>query len=111
MHNMETKQDIDLYAMLKNNIVEEIFVFEKDVNIDFVQEVSEKLLFESFIKVDNTVAVGYNWNIDHFESPKPYDSWTWYNGVWNAPVEMPLGEEGTYYVWNEEQQSWDQRDI
>jgi hypothetical protein len=108
---METRQNIDLYAMLQNNIVKEIIVFDKDVDTVFVQEVCEHLLLDNFIKVDNTVRVGYTWNTDHFESPKPYDSWTWFNGVWNAPIEMPLGEEGIYYVWNEEQQSWEQHYI
>lgn len=108
---MEIKQDIDLYAMLKDNIVKEIFVFEKDVSQEFVLHVCNELQFDLFMKVDNTVQVGYNWNIDHFESPKPYSSWIWLNGKWNPPVEMPLGEEGIYFVWNEEEQKWDERNI
>ena len=36
---------------------------------------------------------------------KPYPSWTWSDGQWNAPVAYPEGEG--LYDWNEENLNWE----
>ena len=53
----------------------------------------------------------YNSDIDGFVAPKPYPSWVLNNttGIWEAPVAIPVQEEGVdliEYVWDEESQSW-----
>jgi hypothetical protein len=103
------KNDYDLYAMLINNVVEQTLVFKKDEDLEFVQKVCEEINCESFILVDDSyvASIGDTWNIDHFESPKPYPSWTWANGIWNPPIEKPFDEEGISFVWNEEEQQWE----
>lgn len=38
--------------------------------------------------------------------PQPYPSWTWDGSDWIAPVAHP--DNGKFYVWNEEQQNWEE---
>ena len=43
---------------------------------------------------------------DVFYAPQPYPSWTLNsNWIWEAPVAYP--DDGNFYDWNEETQSWD----
>ena len=37
---------------------------------------------------------------------KPYPSWTWSNGQWNAPVAYP--DDGSRYDWNEANHNWEE---
>lgn len=55
--------------------------------------------------------IGYSYDAeaDVFVSPQPYPSWTLdENHDWVAPVAVP--SDGNYYVWNEQNQSWDEQD-
>ena len=107
------RNDYDLYAMLINNVVEQILVFKKEEDLAFVQKVCEDIKCESFILIDDlySPSVGDTWNIDHFESPKPYPSWTWVSERWNPPIERPFDEEGITFVWDEEGQQWQSESI
>jgi hypothetical protein len=107
------KNDYDLYAMLINNVVEQVLVFKKEEDLAFIQKVCQEINCESFVLVDDSYkpSIGDTWNVDHFESPKPYPSWTWGNGIWNPPVEKPFDEEGVAFVWNEEEQKWQPQSI
>ena len=49
---------------------------------------------------------GYDYIDGEFRPPQPYDSWTWYDGRWNAPVEMPDGD----YIWDEDNLEWVEMD-
>ena len=56
----------------------------------------------------NYAGVGYTYDTENdvFYPPQPYPSWTLNsNWVWEAPVEYP--DNGNFYIWNEETQSWD----
>ena len=37
---------------------------------------------------------------------KPFPSWTWSDGQWNAPVAYP--DDGSRYDWNEENLNWEE---
>lgn len=46
----------------------------------------------------------------YFPKPlKPFNSWVWNDAIiqWQAPVQYPGGDEEPFYIWNEEDQSWD----
>ena len=49
----------------------------------------------------------YDEDRDAFIEPKPYPSWTLNENTcqWEAPVVKP--NDGQYYQWNEENQTWD----
>ena len=47
----------------------------------------------------------YNATEDIFVTPQPYPSWIREGSFWNAPVPYPT--DGKFYVWNEENQTWD----
>lgn len=52
----------------------------------------------------------YDETLDAFISPKPYPSWILNETTitWKAPVPEPTDvPEGSYYEWNEEEQSWE----
>lgn len=58
--------------------------------------------------------IGYTYNesIDAFVAPKPYASWVLNEetAVYEAPVAQPSPVEGKSFAWNEETQSWDEKD-
>jgi hypothetical protein len=52
----------------------------------------------------------YDETLDAFLPPKPYESWILNEKTadWEAPVPEPTdAPEGSYYQWNEEEQSWE----
>ena len=57
----------------------------------------------------NYAGVGYSYdpNRDAFIPPKPFESWLLNEAtcLWGAPVTYP--EDGGYYTWNEESQTWE----
>jgi hypothetical protein len=56
----------------------------------------------------NYAGIGYTYDEvnDVFIAPKPFNSWILnVNWLWEAPVEYP--NDGNFYDWNEETQSWD----
>ena len=67
-----------------------------------------------FRKNHANIGFTYDSQRDAFISPKPYNSWILNEDtcLWEAPVAMPeltqeqLGNKN-YYIWNEQNQSWD----
>jgi hypothetical protein len=57
----------------------------------------------------NYAGIGYTYDAerDAFIPPKPFESWLFNEEscLWEAPVSYPT--DGEFYVWNEENQSWD----
>lgn len=53
------------------------------------------------------IGMTYDEDRDAFIEPKPYPSWTLNENTcqWEAPVVKP--NDGQYYQWNEENQTWD----
>ena len=61
----------------------------------------------------NYAGIGYTYDEerDAFISPKPFASWLLDEDTcqWEAPVPYPSNvPEGTWYTWNEENQSWEE---
>tara|TARA_R110002110_G_scaffold171451_1_gene373898 strand:+ start:85 stop:474 length:390 start_codon:yes stop_codon:yes gene_type:complete len=58
----------------------------------------------------NHAGIGYTYDEDRdaFIPPKPYTSWTLNEEtcLWEAPSAKP--NDGNSYIWNEENQTWDQ---
>jgi hypothetical protein len=61
----------------------------------------------------NYAGVGYTWDPNFGEDgafipPKPFPSWILNStgAIWDPPVAYP--SDGKYYIWNEENQSWDE---
>ena len=61
----------------------------------------------------NYAGIGFTYDEskDAFIPPKPFDSWILNEETcnWEPPVAYP--EDGKYYVWNEEQMSWQEIDL
>jgi len=51
----------------------------------------------------------YDFNLDAFIAPKPYNSWilNTENCKWESPIEKPEGD----YTWNEDNLSWEEQEI
>ena len=69
---------------------------------------SERLFWNADDLIIFTVKIGelekeFTYTVPRPE--KPYPSWTWSNGQWNAPVSYP--EDGSRYDWNEENLNWE----
>jgi hypothetical protein len=61
----------------------------------------------------NYAGVGYTYDtrLDAFIPPKPYSSWVLDEEtcIWQAPVPMP--NDGSSYIWDEESTSWKNNNI
>ena len=59
----------------------------------------------------NYAGIGYTYDStrDAFIPPKPYASWLLNEATcfWEAPVAQPAAQEGVFYSWNEDTQSWE----
>lgn len=51
----------------------------------------------------------YDFVVDAFYPPKPFDSWTLNTDtyLWDCPVDIPSDYDVYNYNWNEETQTWD----
>ena len=60
----------------------------------------------------NYCGIGFTYDsiLDAFIEPKPFDSWSLNEEtcLWEAPVAMPADSNEKYYVWNEENQTWNE---
>jgi hypothetical protein len=70
---------------------------------------SERLFWNADDLIIFTVKIGelekeFTYTVPRPE--KPYPSWTWSNGQWNAPVAYP--DDGIRYDWNEENLNWEE---
>lgn len=55
------------------------------------------------------VGAGWGWTKTYgFRPPKPYASWKWIDGSWQAPSAYP--SDGGDYVWDESSRSWVEAD-
>ena len=63
----------------------------------------------------NYAGIGYKYDSDRdaFIGPKLFDSWILNEDTcqWKAPVDIPAPQEGFFYVWNEQNQIWDSKEI
>ena len=61
----------------------------------------------------NYAGIGYTYDQerDAFIPPKPFESWTLNEETcqWESP--LPYPEDGSIYIWNEEQTSWSEVEI
>lgn len=86
------------FAKIKDGVV---------VNIEVATDEWVAEQDDSFIFVESTTSAGIGaiWNGEIFILPKPFNSFILgADGVWKAPVPMPL-EQGTW-VWDEEELKW-----
>lgn len=63
----------------------------------------------------NYAGIGFTYDAtrDAFIPPQPYASWILNEDTcrWESPVPMPEPTETTYYVWNEDNQQWDEVNV
>ena len=62
----------------------------------------------SIRRIFPTIGYTYDAQRDAFIPPKPYASWLLNEDtcLWEPPVPMP--DDGGYYIWNDDTESWDQ---
>jgi len=79
----------------ENNLVVNIIVCN-----DSVLETDSLITFTE----TNPAAIGGDYFEGYFYSPQPFASWTRESGVWMPPKPMP--ESLGFWLWNEEEQEW-----
>ena len=96
-----------------DNIVTQIIVAEQDF-------INSGIVGDAFLWIQTSyngsfrgkyAATGDTWDKvnEVFISPKPFPSWTLDSSFdWQPPTACP--DDGQYYSWDEETQSWDQVD-
>ena len=112
------------YAFLdENNLVTEVIVgIDENELIDgmdpeswysaFKGQVCKRTSYNANIR-KNYAGIGYTYSEekDAFIPPKPFESWSLNEETcnWEPPVAYP--EDAKYYIWNEEQMSWQEVDV
>lgn len=110
----------------ENNIVTEVVVVNNDILLEVDGTESEnkgKTFLNLIFGTSNWVKTSYNGNFrkqfagigytfdsdnNVFISPKPFESWTLdENFDWQPPVNIPSDFDGINYLWNEENQDWE----
>jgi len=114
------------FAKLEDNVVTQVIVVNNDELLDENNQESEQegidFLHQTYNDSSvvwkqtsynhnmrkNYAAIGYTYSTtrDAFISPKPYSSWTLNEETcrWDSPVSQP--DDGEWYSWNEDSQSW-----
>lgn len=124
------------YAKVKDGIVTQVIVAEPDFFDTFVDSSAGEWLETSYnikggvyyepatgeIAADQSVitgnagrerknfaSVGFLYDGVGFYAPQPFESWTLNSTtyLWEAPIDLPT--DGNNYDWNEENQSWEER--
>lgn len=109
------------FARVQNGIVTEVIVIEQDMIDTGLWGPPEEWVQTSYNTCagvhtqgktplrKNFAGIGYSYDrdLDAFIPPKLFDSWTLDEDTcqWKAPVECP--QDGSVYIWNEENQQWD----
>jgi hypothetical protein len=86
-------------AKIENNIVVQV--------IEGSHQWANEKLGGTWVDINGfNIGLGYTYNSNSntFTPPKPYPSWTLIDNVWVAP--KPYPNDGKYYDWDEESQSW-----
>ena len=110
------------YAKVKNGIVQKVIVAEEEFFKTFVDDSPGEWVQTSYNTFGNEhklggtplrknyAGIGYHYDGVGFYCPKPFDSWTLNKTtyLWEAPIPMPTDDKD--YIWNEENQSWDEID-
>lgn len=110
----------------ENNIVTEVVVVNNDILLEVDGTESEnkgKTFLNLVFGASNWVKTSYNGNFrkqfagigyiydsnnNVFISPRPFESWTLdENFDWQPPVNIPSDFNGINYLWNEENQNWE----
>jgi hypothetical protein len=110
----------------ENNTVVEVVVVNNEILLEADGAESEdkgKAFLNSVFGTSNWVktsyngnfrkqfaGVGYTFDYDNnvFISPKPFESWNLNeNFDWHPPVNIPSDFNGINYLWNEENQNWE----
>ncbi len=98
------------YAFIKNNIVQNIIVFD-NTTTETLTVFKEHFFVDEIILANNEKAViGGTYDGTKFWLPQPYPSWIKNEELneWEAPVPYPTIEEGSdeNYTWDENTTSW-----
>lgn len=93
------------YALIRNNIVENIIVIENPTE-ELLQQVKELHAADLLIEADQSAAIGGEYDGTRFWTIQPFPSWVKDEeaGMWHAPVPYPSDDK--IYTWNETEQIW-----
>jgi hypothetical protein len=93
------------YALIKNNIVENIIVFDNPSE-ELVQQFKEIHNADLLIETTDSCAVGGEYDGTNFWTIKPFPSWVKNEetGMWETPVPYPNDDK--IYAWNETDKNW-----
>jgi len=114
------------YAFIKNGNIINIALFDNPSNELLELFKNDFDCDEIILDPDKKAVLGGTWDGTDFILPKPYPSWILNSDKdWEAPVAMPVYEEGKYpeyvdeenfptfvdsfFQWNEDSLSWEKR--
>lgn len=93
------------YAIIDDNVVTNLVVSD---TLDGLV-----VVFPHSLHVEETGATGtafigskYNADLNKFEQPRVYDSWTWNEKTWEWIAPVPYPVDGKNYYWSEASASW-----
>lgn len=96
------------YAVIKNNIIEEILESDREINIELL-----KVGFSDYdFIIEETEKTGTAYKYSYFKdglfsAPRPLDSWifNYESFSWNPPKPIPDGAGP--FIWNEDKLDWE----
>ena len=90
---------------------ENIVTYVRVVSQDFLEANPDRYtgtwvetFFDTAGKTYAGIGFEYLPDTQNFRNQQPYPSWTWANGMWNAPTPMPT--DGGIYRWDEAELEW-----
>ena len=100
------------YALLKDNVVVNIVVFDDDASPELMQSITEANNATDYLSCDEygLTTIGGTFDGTRLWTHQPFSSWTKNEELWcwQAPIQYPEVEEGSdeYYIWDENTISW-----
>lgn len=53
----------------------------------------------------------YRADLDGFQPPAPYASWSFNDGSWQWEAPVPMPADGDFYYWDEQETAWKKMDM
>jgi len=86
--------------------------FDENIGVQFLEKLTQWPLWVADVDGRFSAGVGKIWDETNqiFKHPKPFDSWNfnYSTGEYDPPIDYPSDYDTVKYLWNEDNQSWDE---
>lgn len=100
------------YALLKDNIVINVILFDDDASPELMQSIAEANNATDYLSCEEygITTIGGTFDGTRLWTHQPYPSWVKNEELneWESPVPYPVIEDGSdkFYIWDENTTSW-----